>query len=43
MYRNPQKFADNIFLAHASDYQKAEQRVYRSMAYPSHVVQPVIE
>jgi putative CocE/NonD family hydrolase len=41
--RNPQKFVDNIFLAKASDYQKAEQRVFRSKAYPSHLVLPVIE
>jgi hypothetical protein len=41
--RNPQKYVDNIFLAKASDYQKAEQRVFRSKAYPSHVVLPVIQ
>ena len=39
--RNPQKYVDNIFLAHESDYQKAEQRVYRSKQFPSHVVLPV--
>ncbi|HUJ50018.1 MAG TPA: CocE/NonD family hydrolase, partial [Bryobacteraceae bacterium] len=40
--RNPQKYVENIFLAKASDYQKAEQRVFRSKAYPSHVVLPVV-
>jgi uncharacterized protein len=40
--RNPQKYVDNIFLAHQSDYQKAEQRVFRSKLYPSHVVLPVV-
>jgi len=35
--RNPQKYVDNIFLAKASDYQRAEQRVYRSPKAPSHV------
>jgi putative CocE/NonD family hydrolase len=40
--RNPQKYVDNIFLAKASDYQKAEQRVFRSKTYPSHVVLPVV-
>jgi putative CocE/NonD family hydrolase len=39
--RNPQKFVDNIFLARASDYQAATQRVYRSKAFPSHVILPV--
>jgi putative CocE/NonD family hydrolase len=41
--RNPQKFVDNIFLARQSDYQKAEQRVFRSKAYPSSVVLPVMQ
>lgn len=41
--RNPQKFVDNIFLARQSDYQKAEQRVYRSKAHPSSVVLPVMQ
>ena len=40
--RNPQKYVDNIFLAHEADYQKAEQRIYRSSQYPSHVVLPVV-
>ena len=39
--RNPQKFVENIFMAHEADYQKAEQRVYRSKQYPSHVALPV--
>ena len=28
--RNPQTYVENIFLAKASDYQRAEQRVFRS-------------
>jgi putative CocE/NonD family hydrolase len=35
--RNPQKFVPNIFLAQASDYQPASQRVYRSPRHPSRV------
>ena len=35
--RNPQKYVENIFLAGASDYQRAEQRVFRSRKFPSHV------
>jgi hypothetical protein len=35
--RNPQKFVENIFKAKESDYQSAEQRIYRSAKYPSHV------
>jgi putative CocE/NonD family hydrolase len=41
--RNPQKFVDNIFLARQSDYQKAEQRVFRSKTYPSSVVLPMMQ
>jgi hypothetical protein len=40
--RNPQKYVENIFLAKDSDYQKAEQTVYRSKQYPSHVVLPIV-
>ncbi len=40
--RNPQTYVDNIFLAHESDYQKAEQRIFRSKLHPSHVVLPVV-
>jgi uncharacterized protein len=40
--RNPQKYVENIFLAKDADYQKAEQTVYRSRQYPSHVVLPVV-
>ncbi|HUT08778.1 MAG TPA: CocE/NonD family hydrolase [Candidatus Latescibacteria bacterium] len=39
--RNPQTFVENIFLAKASDYRPATQRVYRSKAHPSHIVLPV--
>ena len=37
--RNPQKFVPNIFEAHASDYVKATQRIYRGSA----IVLPVIK
>jgi putative CocE/NonD family hydrolase len=40
--RNPQKFVENIFQARESDYQKAEQRIYRSPGHASHVVLPVV-
>jgi putative CocE/NonD family hydrolase len=40
--RNPQKFVPNIFQAHAEDYVKATQRVYRSAARPSAIVLPVL-
>ena len=39
--RNPQTFVENIFLAKASDYRPATQRVFRSKKYPSHIVLPV--
>ena len=39
--RNPQTFVENIFLAEASDYRPATQRVFRSKAHPSHIVLPV--
>ncbi|MGC9947067.1 MAG: CocE/NonD family hydrolase [Bryobacteraceae bacterium] len=39
--RNPQTFVENIFKAHAADYQAATQKVFRSRTYPSHVVLPV--
>ncbi len=39
--RNPQTFVENIFLAKASDYRPATQRVFRSKAHPSHIVLPV--
>ncbi|HEY8558980.1 MAG TPA: CocE/NonD family hydrolase [Pyrinomonadaceae bacterium] len=35
--RNPQKFVENIFRAKETDFQKAEQRVYRSAKYASHI------
>ena len=40
--RNPQKFVPNIFMAAEADYQRAEQRVYRSRSYPSNVELPVL-
>jgi len=39
--RNPQTFVENIFLAKASDYRPATQRVFRSKAHPSHLALPV--
>ncbi|HLY17813.1 MAG TPA: CocE/NonD family hydrolase [Bryobacteraceae bacterium] len=39
--RNPQTFVENIFKAHASDYQAATQKVFRSKSHPSHLVLPV--
>jgi hypothetical protein len=39
--RNPQRFVPNIFLAKASDFQAATQKVYRSAQFPSHLVLPV--
>jgi putative CocE/NonD family hydrolase len=39
--RNPQTFVENIFLAKASDYRPATQRVFRSAAHPSHIMLPV--
>lgn len=39
--RNPQTFVENIFLAKASDYRSATQRVFRSKEHPSHIVLPV--
>ena len=41
--RNPQKFVPNIFLAKASDYVKAEHRVYRSGGYASRVEVMVVK
>jgi uncharacterized protein len=40
--RNPQKFVPNIFMAQEADFQKAEQRVYRSKKYSSNVELPVM-
>jgi putative CocE/NonD family hydrolase len=40
--RNPQKFVPNIFEAKESDFQRAQQRVYRSSRFPSHIALPVV-
>jgi hypothetical protein len=40
--RNPQKYVPSIYDAKASDYVKATQRVYGSLALPSHIVLPVV-
>jgi hypothetical protein len=40
--RNPQKFVPNIFEAHAEDYVKAIQRIYRSRRIASAVTLPVV-
>ena len=39
--RNPQKFMTNYKLGTDADFQKATERVYHSVAYPSRVVLPV--
>jgi uncharacterized protein len=41
--RNPQTYVDNIFLAKDEDFVKATQRVFRTKAYPSAVVLPVVD
>lgn len=41
--RNPQTFVPNIFEAHASDYKKATQRVYRTSEHPSAIILPVMK
>ena len=41
--RNPQRFVPNIFLARASDYQRATQRVYRSGKQASYIAVPVVQ
>jgi len=40
--RNPQKFVD-IYNAKESDFQKAEQKAYRSMKHPSHLILRVLK
>lgn len=40
--RNPQKFVPNIFKAIESDFQKATQRIYRSVKNASHIALPVV-
>jgi putative CocE/NonD family hydrolase len=40
--RNPQKYVPNIFNATEGDFQKAEQKIYRSAAFPSHIALPVM-
>jgi uncharacterized protein len=40
--RNPQKYVDNIFAAKDADFQTAQQRVYRSAEFPSHISLPVL-
>jgi len=41
--RNPQKFVPNIFEAAESDYIKAEQTIYFSAKYPTHLELPVMQ
>lgn len=41
--RNPQKFVDNIFDAHATDFIATTQRVCRSKEFPSQIELPVEE
>jgi len=40
--RNPQKYVPNIFEAHAEDYVKATQRIYRAPQSASAVVLPIV-
>ena len=39
--RNPQKFVPSIFEATEEDFIKAEQRIYFSAKYPTHIELPV--
>jgi hypothetical protein len=41
--RNPQKFVPNIFEAKGSDYTKAEQTIYFTSQYPTHIEIPVMK
>ena len=41
--RNPQTYVDNIYNAKDSDYKTAEQRVFRSSKFPSHIRLPVMD
>ena len=41
--RNPQKFVPNISRPHATDYEKATQRIYRSAQYPSKIELPIVK
>jgi len=41
--RNPQKYVPNIFDATEKDFQKAEQTIYRSAVFPSHMELPVVQ
>lgn len=40
--RNPQKFVPNIFEAKDTDFTKAEQTIYFSSQYPTHIELPVM-
>jgi hypothetical protein len=39
--RNPQTFVASIMTAQPGDFQKATQKIYSSVAHPSHIVLPV--
>ncbi|MDQ6609985.1 MAG: CocE/NonD family hydrolase, partial [Bacteroidota bacterium] len=41
--RNPQKYVPNIFEAKEADFIKAEQRIYFSKQYPTHIELPVVQ
>ncbi len=41
--RNPQKFVPNIFEAKDTDFTKAEQTIYFSSQYPTHIELPVMK
>jgi hypothetical protein len=40
--RNPQTFVPNIFLARATDFQPATQRVFRSSPHASYIALPTL-
>jgi putative CocE/NonD family hydrolase len=41
--RNPQKYVPNIFEAKETDFIKAEQKIYFSAQYPTHIELPVMK
>ncbi len=41
--RNPQRFVENIFLAHKEDFQPATQRVFHSGEHQSYIALPVLD
>jgi hypothetical protein len=41
--RNPQKYVPNIFEARESDFIVTQQKIYRSVKYPTHIKLPVLK